>query len=261
MKVVIYARPDAPHQVQAAEAMQAGFARHGIDAPICTAQEYEPSDLAVVWSAKNRLIMGTQHRRGADVLIMERGYIGDRFKWTSLAFNGLNGRGEFHAEHTPLDRGLEFCHLVQPWTFGGDYYLIAGQCLGDAALDGVDFLEWVRSLPEEIDGKPVLFRPHPSGSWLPVPHPVTRGTLDEDLQNAAGLITWNSNSAVDALLRGVPAVAYDIGSMVYRYVGNKIDKWVRPDRDKIVARLAACQWTLEEMARGAAWEQLGRRYD
>lgn len=86
---------DRAHQGECKRALAEGLRRHGI------------SDLGqnvvVCWGWHT----GRGYRaQGRDVLVFERGYIGDRFKWTSIAWNGLNGRGTF--PDYPDDGGARF---------------------------------------------------------------------------------------------------------------------------------------------------------
>ena len=260
MRVAVYARESAAHQITAARAFAEGLKRFGITAGVHSTGTYTPSDLAVFWGHRQHQIMQRQRSKGLDYLVMERGYIGDRFQYTSLGFNGLNGRAEFYADNMPASRGDRFRGTIKPW-HSGEYYLICGQVIGDASLNEVDYPAWVMSLPREINGLPVMFRPHPVRFGYAVPFPLTTGSLDEDLAGAAGVITFNSNSAVDALLAGTPAIACDAGSMVYGDVGHSTDDWRKPHREEIINRLAWCQWTLDEIAAGAAWDHLRQRYD
>jgi len=73
---------------------------------------------------------------GRDVLVMERGYIGDRTHWTSLGWNGLNGRARVPL--APADGGARFernySRLMHPYNPAGHYALIIGQVPGDASL-------------------------------------------------------------------------------------------------------------------------------
>lgn len=259
-RVEIYARPNRSHEVRTARAMRDGFKRFGIDADVAAPLNYTPCDVAVMWGHRHHRIIHGQRANQSDYLVMECGYIGDRLENVSLGFNGLNGRADFYADNMPATRGDRFRDKIKSY-HGGDYYLVCGQVLGDASLQGVDYPAWIMGLPREINGLPVKFRPHPVRFGYAVPFELTAGSLEQDLAGAAGVITYNSNSAVDALLAGAPAMAADEGSMVYEDVGHDPGDWRQPDQDGIVNRLAWCQWTLEEIAAGDAWDHLRQRYD
>lgn len=259
--IKIIARKNAAHQVETAIALQQGFNWHGLNSEIITPDEYTPCDLVVRWGVRDKRIQQNQEFANSDMLVMEQGYLGDRMQQRSLGFNGLNGRAEFHAETVSSDRGREFYDLIQPWKTGGRYFLVCGQVLGDMSLEGVDYAAWLESIPREIDGLPVYFRPHPVRCDYKVPHEVINGPLHENLRYAAGVITYNSNSGLDALLAGVRTVTFDAGSMVYDDTGHDLQSWQKPDRKAIVDRIAYCQWSLSDMAEGTAWEHLKVRYD
>lgn len=216
--------------------------------------------LAACWGWRMGQIL---HRTG-DVLVMERGYLGDRFKWTSLGWNGLNGYASFPA--IPDDGGERFKQhfgdLMKPWRYDGEYVLLIGQVPGDASLKGKDMRPWyaqaarLAQLHYEIL---VMFRPHPLAARrgrpiYPVPGTrVQQGPLSDALAKAAVVITWNSNTAVESVLAGVPTVCMDRGSMAYEVCSHDIQApLVRPDRDPWAHRLAHRQFTIEEIRSGEA---------
>src|SRR5690606_8866320 len=106
-------------------------------------------------------------------------------------------------------------------------------------------------------GLPVKFRPHPRAvakgyQQRPSNAEPSTGSLAEALADAHVAVTWNSNSAVDAVLAGVPTVAVDAGSMAWDVAAHSIGTIVRPDRSNWMVRLAWSQWSLDEIASGAA---------
>ena len=187
-----------------------------------------------------------------------------RHEYTSLGFNGLNGRAEFYQDGVPSDRGQRFYDLIQPWQqvgFDGDYFLICGQVLGDASLAHVDYPAWVNALPVEHAGKPVLFRPHPLGSDFVIPHETLGGDLAAALEGAQAVWTYNSTSAVDAMLAGVPVCVADRGSMVYSAAAHEMGFGHWMNQHHLVDELAYCQWTVGEIEDGTAWDHLRQRYE
>lgn len=231
----------SPHQVIHLKALQEGLQRHG-------ALDLGDNVIAC-WGWRN----GRQHRaRGRDVLVLERGYLGDRFAYTSIAWNGLNGRGEF--PEYPDDGGTRFRALgleLKPWS-GGEYVLIAGQVPGDAALQGRDLRTWYASeaaAAAETWRLPVKFRPHPlayrRGPVRPVPGTeMAEGDLAQTLVGAAVVVTFNSNLGVDALLAGKSATCADSGSMIWGVSWACREQWAH--------RLAWKQWSIDEIRSGEA---------
>lgn len=251
MLFTVIANPTAKHQVAHQTALAQGLNAHGIDVMLSTRGANTECVACWGWHKGKKL-----HAAGHQVLVMERGYLGDRFAWTSLAWNGLNGRGQFPAENADPARFHEHFQM-QPWKQGGDYVLILGQVPRDASLQGRNLMPWYETAARrcsEIHKLPVLFRPHPlaRGQQVVKGAGLSSGTLDEALAEAALAVTYNSNSGVDAVIAGVPTIAADPGSMAWSVTGRKIHEIVRPDRERWASALAWKQWRLEEIISGAA---------
>ena len=122
---------------------------------------------------------------------------------------------------------------------------------GDASLYGADIEGFYRSVKV-----PSVFRPHPMapGQRLGAT-PRHTGTLADAFARFSHVITWNSNTAVEAVIAGVPAIAVDRGSMAWRVSGRDVNtKPPRPERRQWADRLTWCQWTREELASGLTWD-------
>lgn len=255
MKIIIYTGR-ADHQQTHARAFHSGLRRHGIDAPVLSiASSPVECDLAVMWSARHKA-----HQSAArDYLVMERGYLGDRTLWTSLGFNGLNGRAEFRGCGGPERFERHFGADLKPWRRGGQYAVVMGQVPGDQSIDGVNIDAWYASAivgARECWDR-VFFRPHPLARKVAPPGvQIIEGDLRSVLSGAGLVVTYNSNSGVDAVLAGCPTVAADRGSMAWD-VSARDMQTVTPDRSEWAARLAWCQWTLEEIESGEAWARIG----
>jgi hypothetical protein len=263
VKVCILASPNAKHQQAHAEAMKLGMETHGLSAMIIATQTQVDADVVVCWGWR----IGQQHvARGRRVLVMERGYLGDRFAWTSLGWDGLNGRARFSEQRDDGERFREnFGHLMQPWRIGGEYVLIVGQVPGDAALQGKCLRSWYVQQAERASkryGLPVKFRPHPLAARRGGPSSIhgaqtLGGELSEALGGAALVITYNSNTGVESILAGRPTVAVDAGSMVngiaLQDIPPSLDVF-EPDRETWANRLAWRQFRLSEVQSGLAWD-------
>lgn len=259
MQVAVLASQRSPHQLAHQSAMLDGLKAIGIDAvPSLGAA---PGIMHVAcWGWREGKAL---RARGFEVLVMERGYLGDRFKWTSLGWNGLNGHATFPDVPASPDR-FDALATLKPWKSGGDYTLILGQVPGDASLQGRDlmplYFEWA-AVAAHAYGLPVHFRAHPKAiekghRQNPKGTIQSGGTLDEALAGASMAICFNSNSAVDAVLAGVPTLTMDNGSMAWDVTTHKIGDIARPDRRDWANRLAWKQWTLEEIASGQALKPL-----
>ncbi len=261
MKVVCYAS-SAKHQIAAIEGFISGLKRHGItDVSFQHSQDLPPCDLAVFWGHRQHGIISKQRRAGNHYLVMERGYIGDRFLWTSLGFDGLNGRAKF----PKIDDGMKrwnqhFAQYLKPWKeTAGKTAIIMGQVRGDESVRAIDFEQWIIDIDKSLRqlNFVVWFRPHPGEPcYRPKDIRVLPGPLDQALYMASLAVTYNSNSGVDAVLAGVPVHAADPGSMVYDLSCRIAIPW-RPPREYWCAKMAYTQWLPEEIESGAAWDALG----
>jgi hypothetical protein len=257
MQMTVIASPRAvSNRMSHQSALAEGLAKNGIRTMMGHGNHVSTKH-CVVWGwRKGKLLRD----RGHEVLVMERGYIGDRFAYTSLAWNGLNGHGRF--PEVPVDDGTRFKSMasMKPWKKGGDYVLLMGQVPGDASLQGRDMMPWYSQSAMQAQNAyemPVKFRPHPGVvkrglTQNPKFTEPSVGTLEEALDGAAIVLTWNSNSSVDAVLAGVPTVTMDKGSMAWEVSAHRIGDIVRPEREKWANRLAWCQWSWDEIISGVA---------
>lgn len=248
MKVAVVTGGNSEHRVGWCKAMAAGMRRHGVE----VIADPEPGVPVVTWSWHTGRHF---HRRGFDVLVLERGYVGNRFEWTSAGWNGLNGRAAFPVIEDGGERWRKhFGHLMRPWRDTGSYALILGQVERDMAVRGVYLPELYRKAAAAVTDLPVVFRPHPCHVMAVDGAPRLHGTLEEALEHAARAITWNSTSAVEAVLAGVPTVAMDEGSMAWAVTGHSLhEPPPMPDREAWAHALAWKQWTMDEVASGDCW--------
>lgn len=256
MSITVIANPKAGHQITHQEALIDGLAAHGIHAQARASGAAVKTRCVACWGWR----LGIQLRAaGHDVLVMERGYLGDRFKWTSLAWNGLNGHAEFPKLEPTPDRFINNFDL-KPWRPDGDYILLMGQVPGDASLQGRDLQRWYEDtakVAETVYKKPVIFRPHPEA--LKKGHKQKIDglknctlPLEDSLEFAHLVVTFNSNSAVNSIVEGVPAIAFDKGTMAWDVVGRRIGERLTPCRKKWAESLAWKQWTIQEITSGYA---------
>lgn len=260
LRAAISIHPNAPHQAKFGGALADGLKRHGINVEVISNNQWPSADFCAGWGWRKMRKCQLQDNR---VLVIELGYIGDRLAQCSLAWDGLNGRGK-HPECQ--DGGEKFGALseLKPWRERrNSKALLIGQVEGDASIEGISIKGWyidtVRALKDA--GYTVTFRPHPvavergQGNVKCGADFHSRATLVEDLAAHDLVVTYNSNTGVDAALAGVPVVIADAkGAMAAPVAscGRMIER--TPDRQEWANRLAWCQWSPEEIASGFAWE-------
>lgn len=271
MKAIVVAGQRSEHQTTWGGAFADGLKRHGWNVSI--EGQSRGADLLVLWGARRKDAVEMQRRHG-EICILERGYLGDRFAWTSVSFGGnLNGRAEFRGVRSDGARfNAHFGRLLQPWRWCNPgaprdgYALLIGQVPGDAALEsaGGNLARWYEDTTRALAaaGYAVRFRPHPMalrrGYTATVPGaPPIGGTLADALNGAAVVATYNSNTAVESVLAGVPTTVADRGSMAWDVSGREPGDTLMPERWRWAAELAWKQYTLEEMASGECWANVG----
>lgn len=243
-----------------------GLAVHGIAAEQSAPPRYRPCDLSITWGHKMDHVLNGQRGNNLPYLILEHGYFGDRNTNISCGFNGLNRDAEFHNACSPPDRWEKHgAGRMKPWRTDGEFVLVCGQVVGDRSLIRCpDYPAWIAKACEaaKVYGLPVYFRPHPKFAGFQAPVPIRTGVpLDQELERAAAAVCWNSNSAVEAVLAGVPTVVCDPGSMAWPVCAHGLGApLIRPDRQQWVHDLAYAQWTLDELASGAAWAHLRQHF-
>ena len=142
-----------------------------------------------------------------------------------------------------------------------------GQVSGDQSVQAINISNWYKETIAKVrslTNMPVFFRPHPVARQQETGldcDRYERGPLNEVFQDAYCVITYNSNSATDAVLNGIPAIGVDRGSLAWDMVQHEITlEQFMPDRTQWLYDLGYKQWTLKEIADGEAWEHLKRRY-
>jgi hypothetical protein len=235
--------------------------------------KYEPSEVAVIFGVyKSKVpiswprgeIFRQQRSKNLDVVVLETGYInrgdGDNHHYAA-GLNGLNGRADFRNKNSPPDRAEKLQVNLKPWR-SGEHVVLCGQVPWDASVDHSNHVEWLRFAARKILGHHVIYRPHPKGPIDPLPGcEFSTDSLMSDLQGAKSCVTYNSNSAVEAAIEGVPVFAFDEGSMALPIANTQweeIKNPKTPDRKQWLSDLAYTQWTLDEMREGLAWRHLLR---
>jgi len=209
-------------------------------------------------SAKKAEIV-TRHK--GPILVIEKGYVRRNIYW-SVGWNGINGRAEFCSAGAPDDRWRKLGVELEPWRDRDGPILVCGQVPWDVSVQGTDHIMWCRKTTKALVdmGYDVVFRPHPLATAKGVKYDVygtlSKESLATDLGRARCVITYNSNTGVDAVIAGVPVISFDAGSMVRRVSGCGVEDIESPfmkEREQWAAEIAYSQWTTHEMQTGETW--------
>lgn len=238
-------------------------------------QQYKECDVAVLFGVGKENVpisyprgdlITKQRSRNLPVLILERGFV-KRNDYYSAGYNGLNGRATFLNTDVKEDRWPLLDVPLQPWKEEnrGDKILVCGQVPTDASVQHIDIIDWCATVCDvisKLSDREIVYRPHPL-AIQGTPHilgtTTSYNSLQHDLDDAWAVITFNSNTAVDAVIQGIPVFSFDKGSMAYDVSNKDIDDIEDPKffiRHKWANELAYTQWNLQEMEDGLAWNHL-----
>src|SRR5690606_3610598 len=175
-----------------------GLQAHGVE----ILPPRQSADIGIVWGVRNK----TAPRHCKHLLVAERAYLGDRFEWVSLGWDGWNGRADFCNQDVPDDRWRKYSSEQMQQASSGVGVLLCGLVGGDAALAGVSCAKWGAEVGNQLYllGVPWVYRAHPESlkrgqaqPWPSDPRPMERALAECD-----SVITYNSNVGVLAAMAG-----------------------------------------------------------
>lgn len=264
--------PPAPEEhINALRAFAAGLANLNVE-HFVTNLNYRDCDVAVVFGVRKEQvpvswargeIIRRQREAGRLVLVIEKGFV-KRDEYYHVGFNGLNGRASFRNADMPPDRWDKLGVELKDWK-RGEHVLLCGQVPWDASVQYTKHIQWCQQTMaklRKLTNRPIRFRPHPKANVnYGIYGEISTASLEEDLKDAHAVVTFNSNSAVEAVIEGIPIFAEDMGSMAYEVATNQLALIATPKMPKRInwaCDLAYAQWNLEEMERGEPWQHLMR---
>lgn len=277
MKAVVYLSDDPLH-ARCLRAFAAGVPK-GVTLELRPVTDYTLADTAVVFGVFKKNvpvswprgeIMRRQKQAGGRTVVIDSGYVKRGMEPTSyymVGFDGINGWADFRNKGMPSDRWDELGTELKLWRDDGEAVILCGQVPWDASVQALDMLDWLPDTAREIRARTqrkVIYRPHPAARQHPGGVPgceTSTRPLAEDLAIAHCVVCYNSNSAVEAIIDGVPAIVLGNGAMSEAVAERSLDNIEqprRPDRKQWVYDLAYCQWQPQEMAQGKAWRHLFR---
>jgi hypothetical protein len=138
---------------------------------------------------------------------------------------------------------------IRPWRRDGGHVLVLP--LTDAVADfhGIDSVAWESAVVNEIGShtnRRIKIRPKPAQGQKTVP-------LKEDLEDCWCVVTHSSNTAVVALMEGIPVITLGESAaspLSWRFENLESPEW--PEREPLFHWLAYNQFTLDELRNGDA---------
>lgn len=202
---------------------------------------------------------------GRDFYFIDTGYLGNQKSdknpngwkyWHRIVKNDLQ-----HNEiiQRPGDRFKRLGIKTEPWKKDGRSILIALPDEKPMKFYGWDLDQWLKETISELrkyTDRPIIIRDRVKSRTERVVHKSLQDALND---NVFALITFNSNSATEAVINGIPAfvLAPTHAAMPVTLQDiSKIETPYYPEEDKVRAwlhHLAYCQFHVDELKDGSAW--------
>jgi hypothetical protein len=276
---------DKERERKIGDALSAGFKLHGDEVRVISTQDFDTdkgdgAQLAVMVGVKGRSkeIFEYFRRSGRHTLLIDKSYF-DRGEYYRVSLDGFQPHYA-HAKPRSRDRLLSFDINLAPMRKSGKHIIYAGSSqkycnwhdIGDASAFAADTCFKIRKLTK--NSFPIYYRPKPSWAAMhpdevvPVKDTIFSGpqeSLKDRLHDCHALVTHGSNAAIEALISGIPVVLVSTegACAAWPLAGHVLDGDIMAppiptdaQRMQLFADLAWCQFTLEEMAAGLAWETL-----
>lgn len=163
----------------------------------------------------------------------------------------------------PRDRFDRLSLTIKPWRTDGKEIIVAGSTAKACADHGFSYQGWEAKTIARLKGcgRPVVYRPKPkdlNATSLGVP--MDRRPISEALGSAYAVVTHHSNTAVDALLAGIPVHCETGAAAAFSVPLEEIHEApLLEGREQFLWDVAWLQWTLDEMRSGEAWTHI-RQY-
>lgn len=201
-----------------------------------------------------------------------------RFSWnTFFCDEGIYPYDELYDRWSQIS---DLCQLrTRDWHRPGDSVLFCLQKSRDSALNKLhqqnyEYLQYcidtINQIKLNTDRK-IIVRSHPRDTLLPKVLQETfpdiefssGNSLNYDFQRSWCCITYNSNSAVEAALHGIPLITLDSSSPareVSHHSISDIEKNVDFNLHSWLKKISFMQWSPEEIHSGKAWSFLKKVY-
>lgn len=262
MRAAIYAFKPTGRTKHIAVAMRDGFRKHGVQADVITRGLGVVADIAVAYGWNHAPVFTRYKQAGLPYLYFDLGYWcrvprkQAREGYHRLAVSDwcssksmLSGR--------PQDR---FCSLgisVKPWRDKSGSILITGMSGKAAQTHGFRPGQWERDterLISRLTDMRITHRAKPSKRWR------NPESIEDTFSRTHMLVTHHSNTAVDALVNGIPY--YCVKGVARRLSTFELTSEIiesppcvnDQDRIQLLYDIAYCQWMPGEMRSGETWE-------
>ncbi len=273
--IAFYAGKDLDKTI--AEAMVKGARRHGIKAEALEGDHPEnpPCDVVVLFGVKARMRFEAYRAAGVQTVMIDKGYYRGRIaiaggkvsKFWRVAVNAHHPTSYLMSLRAPADRWNDLGVEVRPWRTDGHQVVLAGSSGKFHAFNQlIEPTAYATGIVEALRGlsdRPIIYRPKPS--WrdaVPIDGAAfspPKQEIAKVLKGAWAMVTNGSNACFESVLAGIPVIV--LGDAVAKPISSTtLGDIVAPrladdtERQQWLHNLAYCQWTIDEMATGQAFE-------
>ncbi len=248
-------------------AMREGFRRSGIAADVVTNGYGHDADIAVAYGWNHAGAFRKYRETDRPFIYIDLGYWNRRPKGQPreghhrVAVNAWDTAIAMQPER-PADRFNMLDVQVKPWkTTNSGGVLITGMSAKAALTHGFIAGQWEREAVKIVKGvtsRPINLRPKP------ISKRAAMEPIESVLARSYALVTHHSNTAVDAIVNGVPY--YCVKGVAKRLSIEQLsaDMFINPpimddaQRMQLLYDIAYTQWTPQEMRSGELWEYLNK---
>jgi len=261
--------------------------KHCPNSAVCPHGKYlADNDIGIIWSIPSDYKSDTLHRRRIHelqrenrkpLLVVEKGFL-HRDVYFSIGWNSIVGYGEYHNRNMPSDRFERLNIKTKPHHPGRNrkdgYILLCGQVPWDTQVQHLEsYRDWLMKTVEEIrkvTNREIVYRPHPKQSpgnemsitSLPGTAASSKAGLEDEFEECHAVVSFNSNSLVEALIAGIPFFGFDRGSMAFDLANQDLSRIETPGFPEEPVRMqklydiAYAQWNSDEIKSGEFWKHL-----
>jgi hypothetical protein len=249
-----------------ADAMRQGLLQHGINkVEVHNRFRGVCADIAIAYGWVHSLVFEAYEAAGGQYVYFDLGYWNRRPSTSPLdghyrlAVNNWD-TAKAMRRACPDDRFKRLGIRLKPPQLNGRDIVIASMSLKSAKTHKFDIGEWEQAMRKRLSAMglkfPIVQRPKPAKKQAPLP------AIEHVLSTARILVTRHSNTAVDAMVSGVPFYAErGVGSLLSAK-DLTCEMIETPtfcndvDRHQLLADIAYAQWTPPEMRSGEAWDHM-----
>lgn len=174
-------------------------------------------------------------------------------------------------EKRPDDRWNKLQIKIEPWRKGGRHILVCPPTEPvEYFFNQFDWLNRTLNTLKNFTDRPIVVRQKPNQIKIKLDNGYaepdrtnnksvlkhTIPSLDEQFEDAFAVVAFHSNVAVEAVCKGYPVFVseHSAAATVGLTDFSKIETPIMPNREPWLYHLSYCQFTLEEMLSGHAWE-------